>query len=104
MFFRITSQFLQDGRAVMAAELTALVPSPNYLAHISYEEKRVSPEPIKSQAELAAFGKDFNLRLYGGEVEVQKDGKPEKIPIRGIIPTIQSDYPSCEITNGWVGW
>jgi hypothetical protein len=105
VFFRINNAQLQDGKIVFTAELTAIdADNVKYLQNLIYTESRTSNESITTSQAYQAFKNDFNLRIMGGEVEVQKDGKTEKIPIRGIIPFIQSEYPSCEITNGWVGW
>lgn len=102
IFFTVREAAREDKRFSATVEITAMDYSEP--ANLIFTETKVSDEPILSQEAYDTFRKDFNLRLFGGDVEVMQNGKKETIHIPGIIPYIQGEYSGVEIKAGWIGW
>lgn len=102
IFFNVREGAREDRRYTYTLELTAMDYSEP--ANVIFVENRVSAEPVDTQEAYEAFRKEFNLRLYGGEVETMQGGKKEMVRVPGIIPYIQGEYSGGEIKAGWIGW
>lgn len=103
IFFTVREAMREDKRISATVELTAM----DYQepANLIFTETRVSDIPIESQEAYDLFRRDFNLRLYGGDVETPaQNNKKEIVHITGIIPYIQGEYSGVEIKAGWIGW
>lgn len=101
IYFTVRENMREDKRIVVSVEITAM----DYTepANLVFFENRTS-QPITLQEEYDQFKKDFNLRIYGGEVEVMQNGKQEIVKVAGIIPFIQGEYAGGEIKAGWIGY
>lgn len=100
IYFRITSNKTADERMIMEIQLTAMYLD-EYANNLIHTQSQVSPGQIKTEGERKIFMDGFNRTVMGGNVE-GKDG--QTVPVRGIIPYIQQEFPSAEIIEGWVGW
>jgi hypothetical protein len=104
IYYRATTGVLKEGgRASASVEFTAMDYGAQEATNLIYVEIKTG-DVVKSQEDMDAFAKDFQLRLYGGEVEVQKDGKKEVIRIPGLVPYVQAEYSGAELKEGWIGW
>lgn len=102
IFFTVREGAREDKRLTNTVEITAMDYSEQ--ANLIFSETNVSAEVIQTQDQYDAWRKECTLRLYGGDVEVIKEGKKETISIKGIIPYIQGEYAGAEIKAGWIGW